>query len=105
MRVRWTQSALAHLASIYEYIGRDSRRYARRMVDRITSRSRQIGRFPGSGQIVPEYQDPEIREVIEGQYRVIYQIAEKEIHVLAVIHGAQLLPPERPLGPSVSDAD
>jgi len=96
MKVRWTRTANGHLASIYEYIARDSARYARRMVDRITSRSRQIARFPRSGQMVPEYQDPDIREVVEGQYRVVYEVTATEIHVLAVIHGAQLLPPEPP---------
>ena len=96
MKVRWTRTAIEHLASIYECIGRDSARYARRMVDRITSRSRQIGQFPRSGQMVPEYQDPDIREVLEGQFRVIYEVTVREIHVLAVIHGAQLLPMEPP---------
>ena len=46
--------------------------------------------------MVPEYQDPDIREVMEGQYRVIYEVTAREIQVLAVIHGAQLLPPEPP---------
>jgi plasmid stabilization system protein ParE len=40
--------------------------------------------------------DPDIREVLEGQYRLIYEIARGEIHVLAVLHGEQLLPPEPP---------
>lgn len=96
MKVRWTRTAIGHLASIYEYIGRDSARYARRMVDRITSRSRQIAQFPKTGQMVPEYQDPDVREVVEGQYRVIYEVTAQEIHVVAVIHGAQLMPPEPP---------
>ncbi len=99
MKVRWTDTATGHLASIYEYIARDSARYAQRMVDRITSRSRQIARFPQLGQMVPEYQNPNLREVFEGQYRVIYEVAAKEVHVLAVIHGAQLLPPEAPREP------
>ena len=48
--------------------------------------------FPQSGQMVPEYQDSDIREVIEGSYRVIYEISADEVRVLAVIHGARLLP-------------
>jgi len=96
MKVRWTRTAIGHLTSIYEHIGRDSPRYARRMVDRITSRSRQIAQFPRSGSMVPEYQDPDIREVIEGSFRVIYEVASEEIRVLAVMHGGHLLPPEPP---------
>lgn len=96
MRVRWTHTALGHLTAIYEYIGRDSPRYARRIMDRITLRSRQIGRLPESGQMVPEYQDLAVREVIVGSFRILYQVTSDEILVLAVIHGARQLPPEPP---------
>lgn len=94
MRVRWTTTAVRQLASVYEYIAQESPRYARRMVDRITARSRQIAGFPESGRMVTEYADPAIREVIEGSYRVIYRVATDEIQILAVIHGARLLPSE-----------
>ncbi len=36
MNVLWTHTAVRHLTDIYEYIARDSARYARRMVDRIS---------------------------------------------------------------------
>ena len=62
------------------------------MVDRIIGRSIQLATFPESGQIVLEYGDPAIREVIEGSYRVIYQIQISRIDVLAVIHTARQLP-------------
>ena len=100
MKILWTRNAIAHLTSIYEHIAQDSPRYARRMVDRITARSRQVATFPRSGQMVPEYQDSNIREVIEGSYRIIYLVASADISVLAVVHGAQLLPPEPPMEPS-----
>ena len=105
MTVRWTNSAIAHLVSIHEHIGRDSPRYASRMVDRITARTRQISAFPLSGQSVPEYRDPAIREVIEGPYRVIYEVGDKDIRVLAVIHGARLLPPQPPRSENVEQSD
>jgi toxin ParE1/3/4 len=44
--------------------------------------------------MVPEYEAPDIREVIERPYRIIYRIKADQIDVLAVVHGAQLLPPE-----------
>lgn len=96
MRVLWTRTAVGHLTDIYEYIARDSRQYARRMVDRITARSRQIADFPESAPVVHEYEDPDLREVLEGPYRLIYRIRSDAIVVLAVIHGARLLPPELP---------
>ena len=96
MKVVWTQTALGHLTSIYEYISRDSARYAQRVVDRITARSRQIGQFPTSGQMVPEFTDPSVREVIEGHYRIIYETGPDAVRVLAVIHGARDVPPDGP---------
>jgi plasmid stabilization system protein ParE len=62
------------------------------MMDRITRRSQQIGQFPFSGRSVPEYEQEQIREVIEGSYRIIYYIKADQIDVLAVLHGAQNLP-------------
>ncbi len=96
MNVVWAQTAIDHLAGIFGYIARDSVQYARRMVDRITSRSKQIAAFPESGEIVPEYGDSSIREVIEGPYRIIYRIETERIAVVAVIHGARLLPESLP---------
>jgi plasmid stabilization system protein ParE len=75
------------------------------MVDRITDRTRQVGSFPLSGQSVPEYRDPAIREVIEGPYRVIYEVSGKDVRVLAVIHGARLLPPQPPSTENVEPRD
>ena len=92
MRVYWTDEALVHLDNIYRYIAEDSPVYARRMVDKITRRSRQIGGFPQSGRMVPEYQSIDIREVIEPPYRIVYRVTPNRVDVLAVFHGAQSLP-------------
>ena len=94
MRVHWTNTALEHLLSIYAHIAQKSPVYADRTVDRLTRRSEQLAVFPRSGRIVPEYQLPDIREVIERPYRVIYRIKPEQIDVLAVFHSAQELPPE-----------
>ena len=92
MKVYWTDEALTHLDGIFRHIEEDSPVYARRMVDKITRRSQQIGGFPQSGRMVPEYQDTDIREVIEPPYRIVYRVTPNRVDVLAVFHGAQLLP-------------
>ncbi len=92
MNVRWTDTALYHLDAIYRYIAQGSPAYAKRMVDRLTRRSQQIAEFPLSGRMVPEYEMTQIREVVEGPYRIIYHIKPDQIDVLAVVHGAQSLP-------------
>lgn len=94
MIVHWTENAIGHLVNIYEYIAANSPTYGKRMVDRITRRSEQIADHPFSGRKVPEYEDEDIRELIESPYRIIYRVKPDQIDVVAVIHGARLLPSE-----------
>lgn len=88
MKVHWTETAGKHLDAIYAYIAQDSPEFAKRVVDRLTRRSQQIANFPLSGRRVPEFDVDQIREVIEGAYRVIYHIKADQIDVVAVLHSA-----------------
>ena len=89
MNVYWTETAVENLSAIYAYIAQTSPQYAARLIDRIIRRSQQIANFPLSGRIVSEFETEQIREVIEGSYRIIYYIKPEQIEVLAVIHGSQ----------------
>jgi plasmid stabilization system protein ParE len=91
VKVLWTDAAVAQLEAIHDYIAQTSPEYARRIVDRLTKRSIQISTFPFSGRLVPEYELNEVREVVEGSYRIIYLIKadEAQLEVLAVIHSAR----------------
>ena len=93
MKVYWTETAVENLSAIYTYIAQNSPQYAAIIVDRITRRSEQVVNFPLSGRIVPEFETEQIREVIEGSYRIIYYIKPEQIDVLAVIHGAKQIIP------------
>ncbi|WP_287693306.1 MULTISPECIES: type II toxin-antitoxin system RelE/ParE family toxin [unclassified Microcystis] len=58
-------------------------------MERLTRRSEQIANFPFSGRLVPEFETEQIREVIEGSYRIIYYIKPEQIDVIAVLHAAR----------------
>ena len=47
--------------------------------------------FPCSGQIVPELGREEIRELLKGDYRIIYRVAEHRVEILTVYHSARIL--------------
>jgi toxin ParE1/3/4 len=96
MRVAWTNAAQAQLQSIHDYVAADSAGYAKRLVERIIRRSEQLVNYPESGAIVLEYGSPEIREVLEGSYRLIYRLRTNRVDVVAVVHGARLLPDAPP---------
>jgi toxin ParE1/3/4 len=92
LKIFWTDNALEQLWALHEYIAQSSPIYAKRIIDKITKRSKQIADFPLSGRKVPEMDLDQIREVIEGPYRIIYLIKDEQIDILAVIHGSQQSP-------------
>ena len=63
------------------------------MVDRITRKSESLARLPLSGHIVSEYENESVRQVLEGNYRIIHRVKLDYVEVIAVIHGARELPP------------
>ena len=86
MRIFWTDAALNQLEAIRDYLEQTSPDYARRVVERLVDHSEQIAAFPRSGRMVPEYEIDDVRQIIEGSYRLIYLIKEDQVEVLAVIH-------------------
>jgi toxin ParE1/3/4 len=92
-RVVWTRKALGDLRGIKDYISRDSTRYAHLQIERIRSAASNLGRFPEIGRIIPEFPDEPWREILTGNYRIIYRQDAKgaQVVVLAVVHGMRLL--------------
>jgi len=43
------------------------------------------------GHVVPELKQTQIREHFIYSYRIIYEIKNEQIYILAVIHGGRLL--------------
>ncbi len=50
-----------------------------------------LRRFPLSGWMVEEWQDPNIREILHRNYRIIHRVRDNVVQVMIVIHGARLL--------------
>lgn len=93
--VAWVGPALEDLRQIHQFIARDSRQYARITVRRIRASVARLAKFPLSGRVLPEFLGSDYREVIVGQYRIVYRyLAERNlVLVLAVVHGSRFLPP------------
>lgn len=85
----WSDEAEKDLDNIYEYITRDSLYYAKQTIERIINRGKQIQAFPYSGVKVPEYNDPNIRQLWEKSYRIIFHIGDDRITILTIVHGAR----------------
>lgn len=71
MRVIWTPRAQLRIRSIHDHIAKGSPQNASAWVGRVLDREDQIGTQPRSGRKVPEFHRETIREVFEGDYRII----------------------------------
>jgi plasmid stabilization system protein ParE len=90
--VRWTEQAANDLAAILEFIRRDSPAYARLVVGRLYDAIGKLRDFPDLGRVVPEREQPTLRELILPPYRVVYRRATDLVEILTIFHSARLLP-------------
>ena len=92
MKIFWSPLAAERLENIYDYISVDNKAAAQKVVGRIFKIVESIAKNPERGRKVPETNREEIREVFEGEYRIIYRIESKRISVLTIRNFKQLLP-------------
>ena len=91
LTIRWSPRSALHLEKICEYISQDSEEYASIFAKKIVSIVREIPAFPESGRIVPEYNDPALREKIYGNYRIVYRLKSGAVEIVAICNGSRLL--------------
>lgn len=89
--VVWSPEALEDVDAIAAYIARDSGFYAAAVVEKVLATAASLNNFPQAGRVVPELNQPDLRERFVYSYRLIYRIEPKRIVVTAVIHGKRLL--------------
>jgi toxin ParE1/3/4 len=93
-QISWTKRSLKDLKAINDYISLDSTFYATRFISKLISRVEQLIDFSESGRIVPEKNVPEIRELIEGNYRIFYRIKKDKITILRIHNSARRINPK-----------
>lgn len=87
----WSPQSLRDLESIRVYIAQDSPRVAELVVGRIIKAVERLKAFPESGRKVPERNDPDIREIIEIPYRVVYRLQKGTVEIVTVFRASRLL--------------
>ncbi|MBP7528741.1 MAG: type II toxin-antitoxin system RelE/ParE family toxin [Syntrophorhabdaceae bacterium] len=92
MKVFWSPLAVERVTEIAQYIARDNPAAAEVWVNTIFSKVGDLKAFPQSGRLVPETNNHNIRDLIYGNYRIVYRIEKKRISILTVRHGKQMLP-------------
>lgn len=87
----WSDEALDDIDAIAQFIARDSEHHARRVVEALFTLGEAITEQPLAGRVVPELGNHEVRERFLYSYRLIYEIADERIAVVAVLHGRRLI--------------
>jgi len=87
--VVWTEPAWEDLAAAADYIARDSENYAAAFVEEVKEAAASLAQFAERGQVVPEFADHAIRELLIKPYRLVYEVAEDKVLILTLIHGAR----------------
>ena len=76
VRIKWLRSAKIDLKKIYDFISLDSKRYARFQIEKIQNKTEILKTGMIVGKKVSEIDDNNVREIFEGNYRIIYHISK-----------------------------
>ena len=90
MKIIWSPKAIQRLEEIFDYISLESPANAHKFTDEIFNKIEILIDFPNAGRIVPELNNEKYRELIHGNYRIIYSILKNQIHILAIRHSKRL---------------
>jgi len=92
--IRWTDQAATDLEAIADFIAADSPQYARLFVMDVLKAVERLADFPKSGRAVPETHREDIREILLGNYRIVYRLRAEVAEILTVYHGARWMDPD-----------
>ena len=94
--VFWTPRALQDLKSIAAHIASDSPLGARGFAAKLKSSAEALTRFPRRGRMMPELDRGDVREIIEGNYRIVYRIRYGAVDILTIFEGHRRFVHEEP---------
>ena len=92
MKIIWSPLAINRASEIADYIAQDKPSAAKRWINEVFTKVEQLKFSPQIGRVVPEISGNKFRELIYGNYRIIYRMEIKQISILTIRHGKQILP-------------
>lgn len=88
-KVIWSNRSLQDLEDIKIFISKGSPKYASITINSIINAIKYIESNPYFGRIVPEINDKIFREILKGNYRIIYTFDKTSIKIITVHHSAR----------------
>ena len=94
MKLLWTETAKSDLISIRRYIARNNPANATRWIKRLRTNAGNVLHAPYSCRKVPEFNKNDLREALEGNYRIVYLVPPGAVTILTIFEGHRLFPVE-----------
>ena len=91
MNVVWSSEALGKLDEIERFIAQDNPERAFAFTELLLENGESIASFPEMGRVVPELSRPDIREILVGNYRIVYRTNPTQVVILTVFEGHRVL--------------
>jgi toxin ParE1/3/4 len=88
-RVTWTDEARSALDEAISHIVQESPQGARSLLEHALEAATNLATMSERGRVVPEQDDPAIREIFVGRYRFLYEVTPSDVLILAFLHGAR----------------
>jgi len=90
-KIIWTNNALSDLNDIADFIAKDSSKFAEITINKLYNKVKILSNGSKLGRMVPELEQEHLRELIEGNYRIIYELDKEKIYILTVHHSSRML--------------
>lgn len=90
-RIKWSELSLRRIEEHQAYIEIDSPMAAKKWTLKLISLVKKLADTPYLGRKVPEFNLQYRRELIFGNFRIIYEVDDKIVEILTVQRSAQLL--------------
>lgn len=93
MKIIFSFVTKSDLIEFVKFIAYDKPMAAKNRAKKIKREILKLKDFPKFGHVVPEYGEESIREIVSGQYRIVYKIDEKKetIAILTIHHSKKPL--------------
>ena len=90
-KVIWAPRALEELREITNYIRRDNPAAARSFGLKLIEKAESLATLPERGRVIRKFQNPNIREIFLGPYRIAYRIRQnlEQVEIARIWHGAR----------------
>jgi toxin ParE1/3/4 len=91
-RISFAESAVRDLEAVRDwYLSRSAPEVGERLIREIVACVDQIADFPESGRVVPEFDQPWLRELIRPPFRIVYRLDGERVRIVRVWRSERLM--------------